>query len=992
MSISGDKTFTGDIIFESNIHMNGGNVFVANTVNMSVSDPIIELGLNNIGTNDLGIIMTRPAANSNVALVYDESADILRMGYTLNGANDTVVDLDSNALAVSVQGALSAASVSGDGSGLTSLNASNITTGALSTTTVTIDDYLIHDGDTDTKVGFPLADTFAVNTAGSERLRVDSSGNVGIGTASPATPFNINKLTATVNPKAHTTTEFIRLRGDKVIGQTYAISGGIKLGGDTGGTATADGRIEFYANDGADPGNSYGDVPDNFIMCMRGDGNVGIGTVSPEDNVHIYSSETGGTQLKIENASTSGDTRAGLFLQTRSSNVFALQFTPSTEQIIFDNKGQGGYGFYQKNGGGTTNLSAVIDKDGNVGIGTANPNKGNLSVYGLGADPYFTGFNELNYADATDFTGLAHFHSSGSHGVIRISNSADKTGTTRIDFNTTLGAYWGVNSPQSSYFRGTAPTAGRIMVRGEIDNNYEDSFMTFHTCRDLRVDGVGGTGNLYERMRITSEGNVGIGLVDPKNKLDVRSDNYATFGKATYNAAGWSGIRLGTPYATNHDAYCSVIESYNNHVSNYNSDLRFKTSNGNNASGNERMRITSAGNVGIGTASPVAALDFGSSIRNRIINLWGSNTNGSSSTDFYGFGINASTLRYNVYGTADVHKFYGGSTEYGYINNASGFVNSFTGQHKSFPHESLFGKTSEDLCGLIVSASGEHISINDSVPQKGQGAIQVSEAIPTVKLSVVEKDKKVFGVVSDVEDVETSQRHDHYGAFVSTFEKELGDSRIYVNSIGEGAMWVVNTAGTLESGDYITTSNVAGYGQRQDSDSLKNYTVAKITMDCDFAPATQPIQIIKKELQDVNYWVNATYENVSLEEYSNLAEDVRTTTTEIYYSNEDGEITTDKYNTLESNVQSTYTELTRTIHQKISTEESKTEQEGSTLEVRQELINVLDEHGQLQWEDDPSGVTEKAYKIRYLDTSGQQTDEANAVHIAAFVGCTYHCG
>ena len=172
MSISGDKTFTGDVVFESNVHMNGGNVFVANTVNLTVSDPIIELGSNNSGTNDLGIIMIRHGAtNSNVAVVYDEDVDILRMGYTLNGADDTTVDLDSNALAVSVQGALSAA---------------NITT----------DDYLIHSGDTDTKVGFPSADTFTVTTANSERLRVDSSGLVGIGTTSPAATLDIRGAVA----------------------------------------------------------------------------------------------------------------------------------------------------------------------------------------------------------------------------------------------------------------------------------------------------------------------------------------------------------------------------------------------------------------------------------------------------------------------------------------------------------------------------------------------------------------------------------------------------------------------------------------------------------------------------------------------------------------------------------------------------------------------------------------------------------------------------
>jgi len=88
--------------------MAGGNVLVANTVNMTVSDPIIELGSNNINTGDLGIIMTRHNDNSNVAFLYDESDDILRIGYTLNGASSSVIYLDSNALAVSVQGTMTA--------------------------------------------------------------------------------------------------------------------------------------------------------------------------------------------------------------------------------------------------------------------------------------------------------------------------------------------------------------------------------------------------------------------------------------------------------------------------------------------------------------------------------------------------------------------------------------------------------------------------------------------------------------------------------------------------------------------------------------------------------------------------------------------------------------------------------------------------------------------------------------------------------------------
>ena len=225
----------------------------------------------------------------------------------------------------------------------------------------------------------------------------------------------------------------------------------------------------------------------------------------------------------------------------------------------------------------------------------------------------------------------------------------------------------------------------------------------------------------------------------------------------------------------------------------------------------------------------------------------------------------------------------------------------FTGQHRTFIKDIPFSRAGE-LEGLIVSSDqNKYIKLSGSI-EAGSNAITINESLPVVSLSNVVTDKKCFGVISASEDPEN--RSDAYGSFVTPYEKEKGDTRVYINSVGEGAIWVVNTNGSLESGDYITTSNVAGYGQKQDSEFLANYTVAKITMDCDFEPVTQPIQIIKKD--------------------------------------EEGE-------------------------------------------------NVLDEHGQIQWEDHPT-ETEKAYKVRYLTADGTQTDEANTVHIAAFVGCTYHCG
>ena len=216
-------------------------------------------------------------------------------------------------------------------------------------------------------------------------------------------------------------------------------------------------------------------------------------------------------------------------------------------------------------------------------------------------------------------------------------------------------------------------------------------------------------------------------------------------------------------------------------------------------------------------------------------------------------------------------------------------ITSFTGQHVCFP----YGDMEQ---GLVVSANkNKYVSLNGVTT--GLSAIRSDESLPIVSLSNVSNDGSVFGVVHELETGGTTRNRTVGGVNTKT-QKMVGDNRAVVNSLGEGAMWVANTNGNLVSGDYITTSNVAGYGQRQDDDILHNYTVAKITMDCDFNPQEVPVQVIKEE---------------------------------------------------------------------------------------------LDSYGRIQWEDHPT-ETEKAYKIRYLDATGVQTDEANAVHTAAFVGCTYHCG
>lgn len=117
------------------------------------------------------------------------------------------------------------------------------------------------------------------------------------------------------------------------------------------------------------------------------------------------------------------------------------------------------------------------------------------------------------------------------------------------------------------------------------------------------------------KMTIQQNGNIGIGTTSPKACLQTFNDNGLTISPSTSTGERTAVLRLGQPQSENHDAYCSKITSTNNIDNNFNSDLRFYTSIGNNSVASEKMSILSDGNVGIGNVNPEYKLDVDGDIR-----------------------------------------------------------------------------------------------------------------------------------------------------------------------------------------------------------------------------------------------------------------------------------------------------------------------------------------------------------------------------------------
>ena len=347
---------------------------------------------------------------------------------------------------------------------------------------VGIDDYILHNDDGNTKFGFPSNDTFKVRTAGSDRFYINSSGNVGIGTTSPA-----RKLDVVGDVKIHNT----------------GIGNNATLFIDTVSGSNDDSILNFRERS-VDRASLYWDGGDNdlYLTTTIGDflinpsGNVGIGTSSPTEKLEV----NGNIKVGDSNEARFGagnDLR--IYHNGTNSNIENFTGTLQIVQTVDDgditfrcDDGSGGTTPYLTIDGSATRTNVhknmLFDDSVTLGIGSSY----DLQLYHNGGTSLITNQNGnlliRNQADDSDIIFQADDGSGGETEYFRVDGGGELTFFTKpIQMTDNAKIFFGVAGDLELYHDGTDSYVKNDTGDLYIQNTADDKDVIFQSD-----DGAGG--------------------------------------------------------------------------------------------------------------------------------------------------------------------------------------------------------------------------------------------------------------------------------------------------------------------------------------------------------------------------------------------------------------------------------------------------------------------------------------------------------------------
>jgi hypothetical protein len=344
--------------------------------------------------------------------------------------------------------------------------------------------------DANTGIFFPAADTIAFSEGGVESMRIDSSGNVGIGTTSPAKRLSV--VNATDATTVGTNSVITVQAGSSVnsvaeIGFSYGSWGGTNPIASLGYQITSNagvgaGALTFSTR------SVTTDTAPSERMRIDSSGNVGIG-VAPTSyaggsnrTLQIYNSASANAELRISNSTTGTGASVGALIQQagndmyvwNASNSFMSFGTNATERARIDSSGNLLVGASSVSGT-TPRLYVKSAASSGVGLVARFQNSAVTDLFTLRDDGYTaTGLGAQSPYNAT--IGLAaNLHVFSGDGGLYRSTSSIKYKRDVENYTKGLEA---VAALRPVFYKGINPIEGETVYAGFIAEEVHDAGMT----------------------------------------------------------------------------------------------------------------------------------------------------------------------------------------------------------------------------------------------------------------------------------------------------------------------------------------------------------------------------------------------------------------------------------------------------------------------------------------------------------------------------------